>query len=104
MLLVDNKAKFVAGPVRSSAPELESAKRTPMGFAALKIKPKAVPRARIAANCNAILRVIGTRAGADAEIGEALGDTSCAGAGVEVDGGLRFLRPLPIRAETSTLR
>ena len=70
----------------------------------MKIKPNAVLRARIAANCNAILRVIGTRAAADAEIGETRGDTACAGAGVEVDCGLRFLRPLPIRVETSTLR
>ena len=102
LLLVDNKVRFVAGPVRNVATELEFSNRTPMGFAALKTKPRAVPRARMAANCHAILRVIGTRAAADAELVEAVGGPACAGAGVELACGLRFLRPLPMRAEISS--
>ena len=104
MLLVDSKLKFVAGPVRSSVAEPAFSNRTPMGFAALKIKPSAVLRPRTAANCNPMRRVSETRAAVGAETGEAAGDRAFAGAGVDVDCGLRFLRPLPMRADTIIAR
>lgn len=99
---VDDRLKFGAGPVRSSALEPESSNRTPMGFAALKTKPKAVPRPRIAANCKAIRRESGMRAMAGAEAGEVAGDTGCADTGAGPDCCFWFLRPLPMHAESNT--
>ena len=99
MVLVDNKVKFVSGPVRRSTPGLDLAKRTPMGFAALKTKPSAVLRHRTAANCSVIRRASGTRIAVGAEIGEAVRDTACAETRVGVDCGLRCLLPLPMRRD-----